>query len=343
MDLTTRATAASDPRPEISDSTRPDRPYISCVAPAYNEAANIEPLVAALDQRLRQIGLPYEVIVVDDGSQDGTAEAAIRAATSYPVRLVQLSRNFGRENAIMAGLDHATGDVVILIDADLQHPPSLITAMLERWREGYDMVYAVHTHRDDTSLSRRWGTRIFYKMLSGLSQTKVTFDASDYRLMDRKVVDALRSLPERSRFIKGLFPWVGFKTIGVPFSVDERTAGRSSFNPRRLAALALTGITSFSELPLRIWGLIGAVVSAISLLYAVWIVFETLVIGDTVPGWATLAAALMFFGGVQLLSIGILGEYIGRIYNEVKQRPLYLVARKHGFGSRGDASDAPRS
>jgi len=169
----------------------------------------------------------------------------------------------------------------------------------------------------------------------------VPFDASEYRLMDRKVVEALRALPERSRFSKGLFPWVGFKTVGVPFSVDDRVAGRSKFSARRLSALALTGITSFSELPLRIWGLLGALVSVLALFYAGWIVIETLIFGVDVPGWATLAAALMFFGGVQLLSIGILGEYVGRIYNEVKQRPLYLVARKYGFPKTPDAIRSP--
>jgi len=338
MDLTASASTAQDSRPKGSADVARATPYISCVAPAHNEVDNIDPLLAALDASLRQTGCPYEIIIVDDGSEDGTADAVIRASARYPVRLVQLSRNFGKENAVVAGLDHAEGDVVILLDADLQHPAGLITDMLERWRQGYDMVYAVHTHREDTSVGRRWGTRLFYKLLSGLSQVKVPFDASEYRLMDRKVVDALRSLPERNRFSKGLFPWVGFSSVGVPFSVDDRVAGRSKFSTRRLSALALTGITSFSELPLRIWGLLGALVSVLALLYAAWIVVETLIFGIDVPGWATLAAALMFFGGVQLLSIGILGEYIGRIYNEVKQRPLYLVARTHGFPASRDAS-----
>ncbi len=306
-------------------------PYISCVVPAYNEAGNIEALLDALRLELGKTGSRFEVIVVDDGSTDATAERVIGRSTGQTVRLVQLSRNFGKENALTAGIDHASGDVVILLDADLQHPVNVIPEMLKRWREGYDMVYAVQTRRDQMSAARRFATRFFYSLLSRLSHIDIPEDAGDFRLLDRKVVDALRSLPERGRFMKGLYSWVGFKKIGVPYSAERRAAGKSKFSLRRLGELALTGITSFSEWPLRIWSMIGAGISLLALLYASWIVIETLAFGVDVPGWATLSVAVMFFGGVQLLSIGILGEYIGRIFNEVKQRPPYLIARRYGF------------
>lgn len=306
-------------------------PYISCVVPAYNEARNIESLIDALHLELGKTGSRFEIIVVDDGSTDATADLVIRRSASQAVRLVQLSRNFGKENALTAGIDHASGDVVILLDADLQHPVSVIPEMLRRWREGYDMVYAVQIRRDQMSVARRLGTRFFYSLLSRLSRIDIPEDAGDFRLLDRKVVDALRSLPERGRFMKGLYSWVGFKKIGVPFSAELRAAGQSKFNLRELGELALTGITSFSEWPLRIWSMIGAGISLLALLYASWIVIETLAFGIDVPGWATLTVAVMFFGGVQLLSIGILGEYVGRIFNEVKRRPPYLIARRHGF------------
>jgi len=314
-------------------------PSISCVVPAYNEAANIGPLLAALDEQLGQAGSSYEVIFVDDGSKDSTSEIILEHSGKYPVRLIQFSRNFGKEIALTAGIDHADGEVVILLDADLQHPAAVIPEMLQRWREGYDMVYAVRTDRTGDSRARQFGTRLFYRLLAKASRIDIPENAGDFRLMDRKVVLALRALPERSRFMKGLYAWVGFKAIGIPYAFDTRSTGDSKFGLRKLAALAVTGITSFSELPLRIWGMIGAVVSILSLIYAAWIVIVTLVAGIDVPGWATISAALMFFGGVQLLSVGILGEYIGRIFNEVKQRPLYLVSRKHGFGQDPSSTD----
>lgn len=316
-------------------------PLISCVIPAYNEAANLGPLLAALDARLRQTGSRYEIIIIDDGSRDGTTDAAIRLSERYPVRTIQFSRNFGKEIALTAGIDHADGDVVILLDADLQHPPEVIPDMLQRWREGYEMVYAVRMDRTGDSRTRQLGTHLFYRLLAKASRIEIPENAGDFRLMDRKVVLALRALPERSRFMKGLYAWVGFRTIGIPYAFDTRSTGNSKFGLRKLAALAVTGITSFSELPLRIWGLIGAVVSILSLIYAVWIVLVTLIAGIDVPGWATISAALMFFGGVQLLSVGILGEYVGRIFNEVKQRPLYLVSRKHGFTEEEESVRSP--
>lgn len=306
-------------------------PYISCVVPAYNEARNIEALLDALHLELGKTGSRFEIIVIDDGSTDATAELVIGRSADQTVRLVQLSRNFGKENALTAGIDHASGNVVILLDADLQHPVSVIPEMLKRWREGYDMVYAVQIRRDQMSVMRRLGTRFFYSLLSRLSHIDIPEDAGDFRLLDRKVVEALRSLPERGRFMKGLYSWVGFKKIGVPFSTELRAAGKSKFNLRKLGELALTGITSFSEWPLRIWSMIGAGISLLAFLYASWIVIETLAFGIDVPGWATLSVAVMFFGGVQLLSIGILGEYVGRIFNEVKRRPPYLITRRHGF------------
>lgn len=333
MGMTTRYTTNPKMETNSPDHRSRQAPFISCVVPAFNEAANIDQLLATLDQQLRQTGSSYEVIIVDDGSRDGTADAAIRCSENYPVRLIQFSRNFGKEIALSAGIDHADGDVVVLLDADLQHPATVIPEMLQRWRDGYDMVYAVRTDRTGDSRFRQLGTRLFYRLLARMCRIDIPENAGDFRLMDRKVVLALRALPERSRFMKGLYAWVGFNSIGIPYAFDTRAAGESQFGLRKLAALALTGITSFSELPLRVWALIGAIVSILSLLYAAWIVAMTLIFGIDVPGYATISAGLMFFGGVQLFSVGILGEYIGRIFNEVKQRPLYLVTRKHGFRS----------
>ena len=312
---------------------RPEQPYISCVVPAYNEADGIAHFIEALAPALEKLSPRYEIIVVNDGSRDNTAAVVAGLCDGdIPLRLINFSRNFGKEAALTAGLDHVAGDVAVLIDADFQHPIETIGLFLERWREGYDMAYGVRESREGESAFKRNGAKAFYGLLNWLSTVDIPPDAGDFRLLDRKVVEALKAMPERARFMKGLFAWVGFKSIAVPFVVQERLAGETSFGVRGLIRLAHTGLVAFSDVPLRVWSIIGFIVSAIALGYACWIVFITLARGIDVPGWATLVVAMMFLGGIQLLSIGILGEYLAGVFNEVKQRPTYLVAERLGFG-----------
>ncbi|MCY7305593.1 MAG: glycosyltransferase [Rhodoferax sp.] len=305
-------------------------PFISCVVPAFNEEANLQPLLLGLTAQLATLSERWEVIVVDDGSQDGTAHALAPWLTRPGVRYLQLSRNFGKEAALTAGIDHAGGDVVVLMDADLQHPVALIARMLDSWQQGADMVCAARHARSDESLAKRLGTAIFYSIVNRNPATAMPVDAGDFRLMDRRVVDVLKSLPERNRFMKGLYAWVGFHTVVIPYTPGPRLSGRSSFSLRSLARLAFTGVTAFSNAPLRWWSGVGVVIAALALAYGTWIVVEYFIFGVQEPGWATVAAGVMFLSGVQLLSIGILGEYVGRIFDEVKQRPIYVVQMQGG-------------
>ena len=305
---------------------------VSCVVPAYNEADNLPQLLAALTDRLMALSPRWEVIVVDDGSTDQTAAALQPWLARGGVRCLRLSRNFGKEAALSAGIDHALGDVVVLMDADGQHPPELLRPMLQAWAGGADTVCAVRSSRADESWLKRAGTRWFYRLVNAGSHLPIPADAGDFRLMDRRVVDALKALPERNRFLKGLYAWVGYSTTLLPYVPAERHAGRSHFSFLRLFHLALTGVTSFSNLPLRVWSGLGAVVALGALAYGLSVVIEHVIFGHDVPGWATLVAGMMFFSGVQLLSIGILGEYVGRIFDEVKQRPIYLIREESGRG-----------
>ena len=312
---------------------RSARPSISCVVPAYNEAANLGPLLEALTAALRALSPHWEVIVVDDGSSDATALAMLPWLQRPGVRYLQLSRNFGKEAALTAGIDHALGEVVVLIDADLQHPPDMIGAMVEAWRAGADMVCTARASRSDESRRKRLGTWLFYGLVNAGSSTPIPADVGDFRLMDRRVVNALRMLPERNRFMKGLYAWVGFNTVVLPYTPAPRHAGQSSFSMRRLSRLAFTGVTAFTNAPLRMWSALGGVVALASLLFALYIVGEYFFLGNNVPGWATLATGIAFSIGVQLLSVGILGEYIGRIFDEVKQRPVYIIGQALGRGA----------
>lgn len=301
---------------------------LSCVVPAYNEEANLERFIPALIEAVQGLTADFEIIVINDGSRDGTHDAAMRLVEQgLPVRYLALSRNFGKEAALSAGIAHARGNAVVLIDADFQHPLELLVPMHDLWQHGYEMIYGVIADRGAESVAKRVGTDCFYALMNAGSGVKVPPNAGDFRWMDRKVVDALNALPERDRFMKGLYAWVGFKTAALPFVPKDRAAGASSFNLRRLVGLALLGLTSFTTLPLRMWSVIGGGVALLALLYGVWITLDTLLFGADLAGWPTLAAGIMLFSGVQLMSIGILGEYIGRIYDEVKRRPTYLVAR----------------
>ncbi|MCS6765526.1 MAG: glycosyltransferase family 2 protein [Candidatus Protistobacter heckmanni] len=306
---------------------RPADFSLSCVVPAYNEAGHLAEFVRALHAAVSRIAPRHEILIVNDGSRDNTGEIAAQLARELPVRYLELSRNFGKEAALSAGIDHARGDAVLLIDGDFQHPLELVPDMLTQWKNGYDMVYGVIADRSFESGGKRVGTSLFYRILNFGSRVPVPPNAGDFRLMDRKVVEALRALPERNRFMKGLYAWVGFRSVALPFVPAARESGSSSFNLKGLAALALSGMTAFSTVPLRMWGVIGSLISAVALVYSVYIIADTLLLGNPTPGWATLSAGLMLFSGIQLLSIGILGEYLGRVYEEVKHRPIYLLAR----------------
>ena len=317
------------------------RPRISVVVPAFNEASNLPALLAVLTATLRGLTDQWEVLVVDDGSRDATPVAMLSWLVEPGVRYVRLSRNFGKECALTAGIEHAQGEVVLCMDADLQHPVEMIAPMLARWRDGVDMVCATRATRADESLAKRVGTWLFYRLVNTNRMVQIPVDAGDFRLMDRCVVDALKSLPERNRFMKGLFAWVGFRTEILPYTPNERASGTSSFSIRGLARLAFTGVTSFTNFPLRLWSALGILIAFGAMLFGLWIVFEHFFEAQPVPGWATLATSMLFFSGIQLLSIGILGEYVGRIFDEVKQRPIYIVASARGRSHFPDGAGSP--
>ena len=301
--------------------------------PAYNEADNLPVVLADVTQQLAALTDRWELIVVDDGSADATP-AAMRPWVAKPgVRYVRLSRNFGKEAALTAGIDRAEGEVVLLMDADGQHPPTLLPRMIDAWLAGADMVCAARASRADETWRKRIGTNLFYRIVNSNPSVQIPVNAGDFRLMDRRVVDALKSLPERNRFMKGLYAWVGFRTEIIDYLPAERLSGQSSFSMKGLTRLAFTGVTAFTNLPLRLWSGVGAVVALGAITFGTWIIIDHFVNGIDVPGWATLVVGLSFFSGVQLLSIGILGEYVGRIFDEVKQRPVYIVGAEAGRGA----------
>ena len=321
----------------ITSSPRVGSPSLSCILPAFNEGESLPALLAQLSHELRQHFERWEIIVVNDGSSDDTEIRIAPWLRGRGVRYVSLSRNFGKEAALTAGLDRARGDLVLLMDADLQHPPALIPDMLRAWREGADMVYTVRATRGGESFLKKLGTRLFYRIVNAGSTVPIPANAGDFRLLDRCVVDALKSLPERNRFMKGLYAWVGFRTVAVAYEPNERFAGESTFSMRRLSRLAITGVTAFTNAPLRLWSAVGATIAVGAMVGGLGIVVEHYTFGADVPGWATLAVSALFFSGVQLLSIGILGEYVGRIFDEVKQRPVYLVRHDSGPGDEDAA------
>ena len=310
-------------------------PVVSLVVPCYNEAAGLASFWARASDALDALGLPGEAVFVDDGSRDETFAVLAALATRDPrVKVVGLSRNFGKEVALAAGLDHARGDAVVPIDADLQHPPELLGELVARWREGHDVVIALRRDRSTDSLPRRMASDLFHRLFSRVSATPVPRGAGDFRLLARPVVDALKRMPERTRYMKGMYAWVGFRTTTVDYDVDERAVGRSRFGPLRLWRLAMDGIVSFSALPLRVSSFLGALFALIAIAYGAWLTVRTLVHGVDVPGYASLMAVVLFLGGVQLLSLGVIGEYLGRVYDEVKDRPLYVVRARLGFPDR---------
>lgn len=309
-------------------------PTISCVIPCRNEAENLSLLLPMLSETLTEATPSWEVILVDDGSTDGTSVLLDAWARTPGFRVLQLSRNFGKEAALTAGIAAAAGNVVIMMDADLQHSPALIPSFLDHWREGADVAYAVRQDRSAEGRFKRVGTRWFYALVNSADRFEVPAGAGDFRLMDRRVVEALLALPERNRFMKGLYAWVGFKSVAVPYVPEPRAHGRSHFSALRLIRLSLDGLTAFTTWPLRAVSMLGFALAALAFLYGGYLTASYLLYGHGVSGWTTIVVSLMLFAGIQLLSLGIVGEYVGRIFEEVKARPLYIVQREMGQGLR---------
>jgi len=311
-------------------------PILTILVPVKDEEAAIAPFVARVTAILDALDDPaakaWEILFVDDGSGDATL-AAIMAANARDSRICALSfsRNFGKEAALSAGLDHARGAAVVPIDVDLQDPPEVIADMVREWRSGSDVVYGVRRNRESDSLPKRLTADLYYRAHNWLASDKIPEHAGDFRLLDRKVVDVIRRMPERNRFMKGLFAWSGFKQTAVEYDRVERTVGTTKFRYWKLWTLALDGITSASTVPLRVWSYIGVVVAFFSFLYAVYLMLRTAISGVDVPGYASMMTAILFFGALQLISLGVLGEYVGRILTETKQRPLYIVRDKVGI------------
>ncbi|MFN7263991.1 MAG: glycosyltransferase family 2 protein [Phenylobacterium sp.] len=304
---------------------------LSLIIPMHNEAAVLPTTLAAIKAALGGLGVEYEIIGVDDGSTDDTFAVLSRLAEADPrLRGLRLSRNFGKEAALSAGLDHCDGDMVVPIDADLQDPPSLIADFITLWEAGYDVVYGVRTERRSDTFFKRATAGVFYRVFNKISDVPIPGDTGDFRLMDRAVVEALRALPERNRFMKGLFAWVGFRQVGVPYVRPERATGTTSFNGPRLFRFALDGITAFSTAPLRIWSLVGLAGAAAALGYALFLIAHVLVQGRDIPGYASLMVVLLLFSSFQMIALGVFGEYLGRMYQEIKGRPLYIISDRFG-------------
>lgn len=316
--------------------------FLSCIVPCLNEHANLAILLPELLVTLEPHVDQLEIIVVDDGSTDATPDFMRRMCSLHAqIVYLRLSRNFGKEAALTAGLEAARGTVMVCLDADLQHPPQMVPAMLARWREGIQMVYAVRASRTEESPFKRLGTRLFYALMRTSDGLTVPPNAGDFRLMDRIVVDALLKLPERDRFMKGLFAWVGFEAEPMPYTPLQRRFGVSRFRPLKLLRFAVDGLTAFTTWPLRILSLVGACLSLVAFLYGLFIIITHWLYGDAVRGWATLITVVLFFSGVNLMSLGVVGEYIARIFTEVKGRPVYLL-REH-LGGDGASAQAKQT
>ncbi len=318
-------------------------PELSIIIPVYNEAENLAYLFERLLTVLDHLGQSYEVICVNDGSRDQTLNQLVLYHQQYPqIKVIDLSRNFGKDIALTAGIDYAQGQAVIPLDADLQDPPELIADLVAKWQDGFDIVYATRRSRSGETWLKQLTAKAFYRTLGRMTQIEIPANTGDFRLMDRRVVEALKKLPERTRFMKGLFAWVGYRQTAIFFDREPRFQGQTKWNYWKLWNFALDGIFSFSLVPLKVWSYLGLGISLLSLLYASYLVLRTLIFGIDVPGYASLMVAILFLGGVQLISLGVLGEYLGRVYEEVKARPLYLVREMWGLATSQDHPGSPR-
>jgi glycosyltransferase involved in cell wall biosynthesis len=307
-------------------------PRLSIVVPFFNESPNVGRFFERLVPVLEKLDLTWEVICINDGSRDDTLDRLIAANAREPrIKVLDLSRNFGKEPALSAGFVHAVGDAVIPIDADLQHPPELIPDLLAKWREGYDVVYAVRRDRTGQGLISRLRAKAFYWLFDKLSEVPLPREVGDFRLLDRKVIDVINAMPERTRFMKGIFAWVGFRQIGVPYEQEERRFGESKWGVMKLLSFAFDGLIAFSDYPLRVWAVVGSVISGFAFFYIVVRLIKTLVFGIDVPGYESIIVTILFLGGVQLITLGIIGHYLGRVFNEVKGRPLFIVRQRIGL------------
>ena len=299
---------------------------ISLVVPVMNEENSIIPFLNEIMNELNGIRYDLEIIFIDDGSSDNTFNVIIEEAKKDErVHYIKLSRNFGKEAAMTAGIDYASGDAIIPIDVDLQDPPALIHEFIAKWEEGFDTVYGIRLDRNEDTKSKKTSAGLFYKFFNKISDISIPSNVGDFRLLDRKVVQALKMLDERNRFMKGLFAWPGFSSIGVGYSRPARQHGKTKFNGWRLWNFAVDGITSFSTWPLRVWSYIGGVIALVAFIFIFFIITRTLIYGIDWPGYASIMTTILFFGAMQLISIGVLGEYIGRLYMESKKRPIYIV------------------
>lgn len=305
---------------------------LSIVVPMYNEEEGIDTFFNVMDKVLAGIDMDYEIICVDDGSRDKTFALLKEKSLANPnIKVIGFSRNFGKEAAMTAAIDYCSGDAVIPIDADLQDPPEIIGELIQQWRNGFDVVYAKRISRDGDTVLKRNTAGGFYKLFNRISDVKIPENVGDYRLMDKKVIAAIRKLPEKDRFMKGLFCWPGFKSTTVEFVRQNRMEGTTKFNYWKLWNFALSGFTSFSTIPIRLGVYLGLIVSALAVTYGIYIIVKTLWHGTDVPGYASMMVIMLFMGGIQLFFMGLMGEYIGRIYKEVKNRPIYYVAEEIGF------------
>ena len=311
-------------------------PLISIIIPVLNETQGLQALLARVQPIIERFG-PWEIVFIDDGSTDGTLAELKRLHGADPrIKAISFSRNFGKEIAIAAGLRYVQGAAAIIMDADLQHPPEVIEEFIAKWRAGYQVVYGERLDRATDGPIRRFFSRAFYRTFNALSKSDIPEGAGDFRLLDRRAIDAMNALDERSRFNKGLFSWIGFRSVGVPYTVADRTHGGSRWSFRTLLRFALDGLTSFTTLPLRIWSLLGLAISLTAFASALIYLSRTLIYGTDVPGFPSLIISVMIFSGVQLISLGVLGEYLGRVYEEVKNRPLCIVAEEVGTGRAAD-------
>lgn len=302
-------------------------PIISVVIPAFNEESCLEELHRRLKQVLESIGLDYEIIFIDDGSRDATFEEVRRLSESDShVRGYRLSRNFGHQAALSAGLQHARGKAVVTMDADLQHPPELLPELVNYWRTGFEVVYTIRRETADSTAFKHFSSGVYYRLLSYLSPIPVAPSAADFRLLDRKAVDALNTMPERARFFRGLIPWIGYKQVEVNYEAPERFAGTTKYSYRKMMRLALHGILSLSAIPLRMAALVGSLVLTMGVVYGLYVIWTAYANPESQRGWPSIQMMILIMGGTQLIFLGIIGEYLARVFEEVKCRPLYLIA-----------------
>lgn len=304
----------------------------SVVVPIFNEEEVLSPFYERLKNVMNSLNGDYEIIFVNDGSTDHSMDELLKLRQSDSrVKIIEFSRNFGHQIAITAGLDHTNGQAIIIMDGDLQHPPEIIPKLIQKWKERFELVYTVRKETKDASFFKNLSASVFYSLMNKIGDIQIPKHGADFRLVDRKVLESLKLLRERSRFMRGLFNWVGYSQTSVEFEADARYAGATKYSLKRMIQFALDGITSFSSFPLRISTYFGFLVSAMSFLYAAFAIYARLFTQIALPGWTSILVAVLFLGGIQLITIGLLGEYIGRIYDEVKQRPLYLIKNKIGF------------